>query len=299
MSVTFYAVLAGSNCLPCCNGTANYINVDCRTIGGTASMCGFTEYTSPSTPPKYYLIETLSGSDTICGWFNPDTTCSAAQPNVVTAHDFTGAITYNAANCSYVNTKSRATGTTGATSGTPCVHIATSGSTALGPGFFGFTVSVCAYSDITTQTRNDRTYDGVCCPVGAPASGRTVTGTVSSQLSNEDTDANAIARLLASSNYSAWANLSVPSCSSNYQARSSNSFTYQEAQYRANVSAANTHAYTLMAELWRAPSGFSNYALYSYQITPFTTNATGFASVIANVPVTQGYSTYVSNVEFF
>ncbi len=113
---------------------------------------------------------------------------------------------------------------------------------------------------------------------------------------------------MSNANYTAWTptgdgtgGTCVPStcCKSNYQSRSNANFTYVESQYRANVQDANSTSFTLIAELWRAPSNFSNFALYSYQITGFTTNATGFASTVVNVPITQGYATYASNVEYY
>jgi hypothetical protein len=166
-----------------------------------------------------------------------------------------------------------------------------------------FVVSVSA-------THWDRTGTGTC-DIGIGGAGGNwgvSTGVYAYDLYDEDLEADAIVRLKNRSNYSNWTPVGDGSggtcvvtqcCKSNYQAHSSNVFNYVESQYRANVQDANSTGYSLMAELWRAPSNFSNYALFSYQITPFTTNATGFASTVVNVPIVQGYSTYASNVEYY
>jgi hypothetical protein len=43
-------------------------NLECRSKGGLAELCGFEEFTDPSTPPKRYRRKTLAGEVTVCTW---------------------------------------------------------------------------------------------------------------------------------------------------------------------------------------------------------------------------------------
>ncbi len=282
------------NCLPCCNSTANYLAVNCRTRGGTARLCGFAEYTSPSTPPKYYRQLDLDGllqgqifNDLVCGTLD----CTATDT-------FSGTCTYDSSNCVLTTGGNRGRVVTGP----DCGVTGPNPTCTVGAPSFDDTIAL-------TQTTRTRTGGTACTAIsGIQTFKRPSQTSVTETLSVEDLDSDAISRLIAISNYSAWTPVGDGSggtcvvtqcCESNYQSRTSNVFTYIESQYRANIQDANTTSYSLMAELWRAPSGFANFALYSYQITPFTTNATGFASTIVGVPITQGYATYATNVDYF
>lgn len=168
-------------------------------------------------------------------------------------------------------------------------------------------VGVGNYSDTVFPMSWVRTYSGNCEDLGT--SMRITTGYEQITLSDLDTEANAIARLKAISNYTSWTNvgdgtggtcLKTVCCTSIYEARSNLTFSYTESQYRANVfGLANSTSYTLIIEAWRRLHGVANYALYSYALTPFTTNATGFGSVIGDVPIQLGYDTYVTSPDVY
>ncbi len=71
-----------------------------RSKTSTATLCGFSEYASPSTPPKKYRTQTLSGTNDYCtnfggGW--------ATNHN-----DYSGAYTYSGTDCSETNAQNRA-----------------------------------------------------------------------------------------------------------------------------------------------------------------------------------------------
>lgn len=42
--------------------------LECRSKSGTATLCGFSEFTNPSTPPRKYRRKTITGKVTQCDW---------------------------------------------------------------------------------------------------------------------------------------------------------------------------------------------------------------------------------------
>lgn len=276
----FYAILPSNCILPCCNTAANYVSMDCRTRGGVASLCGYPEYVTPGTPPAYYLVRTLSGALVQRHW---------TSGNCTTGLDCSESFTYSGA-CSYdANTCVLTTGGNRTESGSGVACVPGSVATCV----VGFNAALHDYEILTPMVRTVANDGGFCFSSGASLM-RSACSCAES-LSSPDTDDNAISRLEAVAAFSAWGAAGAPGCTANYESRTANTFHFQDAQYRANVNLANSTSYTLRAEVWRAPYGFTNYALYSYQMTPFTTNATGFASIVATVPNTKGYTTYVAN----
>ena len=277
-----------TGCLPCCGSVANYVAFDCRNRGGTASLIGCAEYGfTPSVPPRYYRLVTASGGATTKQYSDSGCTVETGSVSCV----YTGWLQYNA------NTAATTSG-----GSTVC-----NGSTVGTGNGCGNGTDKCETHWAYTTTTASRTSTGACCSLGGGVWDKTTSDSLVDTLSDEDLETDAISRLIAVSNYSAWTHTGdgsggtcIPStcCKSNYQSRSTANFTYVESQYRANVQAANSTGYTLSAELWRAPSSFSNYALYATQSTGFTTNSTGFASTVVNVPVTKGWATYAANVSY-
>jgi hypothetical protein len=83
----------GTSCA-CC-GTLDAATLQCRTRGGTATLCGYSEYTSASTPPKKYRERSFSG---VVNWDKFKTNCAggiACQYN----DTFSGEIIYDLENC--------------------------------------------------------------------------------------------------------------------------------------------------------------------------------------------------------
>jgi hypothetical protein len=52
------ATMPADPCVPCNSGA---YQIQCRTRSGSTTLCGYSEFTSPSLPPKKYLLKTHSG----------------------------------------------------------------------------------------------------------------------------------------------------------------------------------------------------------------------------------------------
>lgn len=73
----------------CCNA-AGTAKLECRNKGGVATIQGYTEFTSPSTPPKKYRKKTLSGSIITCEMTSTDGSC----PDPTAGGISTGTVTW-------------------------------------------------------------------------------------------------------------------------------------------------------------------------------------------------------------
>lgn len=80
-------------------------NVNFTSANGTATMCGFSEYTSPSTPPKKYRKQTLSGQMRTCygGGSNPCPSPGLMATTQVLV--LSGSYDYSGIDCSEVNSQ--------------------------------------------------------------------------------------------------------------------------------------------------------------------------------------------------
>lgn len=271
--MSFTITIAG--CLPCCGGPA----IECRTRGGTAILCGYSEYAGhASTPPKKYRTKTLSGSyqfDEYFGGYSPP--CDPANLNCSRVKTFSGSCEYNANTCAVTSAGVEAT--TGCATGN--ANVCT-----ISPFPDNFTYN-------TTATTKTITGDSSgCIDLGFMATQMVGTPDATETLSSEDTEADAAARLLATVNYSGWG----AGCTSQYESRANFQFAYVEAQFRYNATGlANSTNYTLSVEAWRSLHAAANYALYAYVNTVFTTDGTGAATITGDVPIQVGYDTYVAN----
>lgn len=276
------------NCLPCCNSNAVAYLLQCRARGGTASLIGCAEMASPSTPPKYYRRAEQSGSE-----YNDYYGLSSCSGSIVDFIQcvYSGFIQYDK------TTGSPSTGgaTTCFSTASPSGNVVSTGASCIS----GCPANPCNDFWLCTPTTAVRQSNGACCP-GGPNSFRTRVGSspLTQTLSDEDTEADAINRLIASVVYSGYG----ASCHANYQQRTNtNTFAYNEAQWRVNVSAGlmNNSPYTLSLQAWRAPYPPGSYGLYAYINTTFTTDATGAASITGQVPNFEGYETFVNNAIIF
>jgi hypothetical protein len=175
---------------PCnCAGSCS---VECSTISGTYTLCGWSEFTSPSTPPKKYLNRTISGSISTNS-YNPNNSCSANFDGVVT-YTFGGFQNYSATDCSITTGGST---TCSPADGHNCPHapICPRCDSTPVPGIDGLGC-LCAnlLPDTYTPTVHIISADGICHPTG-PASSNRSSGSAVDTLSNEDTEENAIARM--------------------------------------------------------------------------------------------------------
>ncbi len=172
----------------------------------TAALIGFSEYTSPSNPPKKYRQQTLSGSwcnddrnsiGSDCGIQGTNRTCDCPQGN----HDrevYGGSYVYDKETGAETNGQTRHYGIRAGS--TLCGSVTV---TLQGPpprNFLGPFASVDRFDGVT-QTEKIWSYAGNCIPL-PPVNGnnyltRTTTGTVNATLSVPDEEEDALNRALA------------------------------------------------------------------------------------------------------
>lgn len=69
--MTQIVISVTTECETCCGERCSQL--ECRTRGGTAELCGWDEFDGyVSTPPRFYLEKVLGGSIVICNYNSPD-----------------------------------------------------------------------------------------------------------------------------------------------------------------------------------------------------------------------------------
>lgn len=143
---------------------------------GTATLIGFSEYTSPSSPPKKYLTRTLSGSFARVSYL--DAACTTV--NCTTTSTYSGACTYD-----------------------PNTGVLTTGGAYVNSGCISGSGPICTVGDpapalgdtvVLTPTTRLLTNTLECMPFLGTSVRVLVPPTSQETLSNEDTEADAIAR---------------------------------------------------------------------------------------------------------
>lgn len=178
--------------------------VECESNAIVAELCGHSEFTGDgvvaSTPPLKYLVKTWSGL------YRYGFSSQAFK------RTFTGTDTYDSLDCSRVNNLSYTSLYRSGSYGGPCVG---------DDQFYGKLSVTCHTTLNTVQKRLRRVGAGAACPPIATATICTDTGL--SQLSDQDTEANAIARETPTVG---------TSCSSLWETRVTGfSFTYRTSEY--------------------------------------------------------------------
>lgn len=90
------------SCKCCCAGASVESSIAYVSSLTQGCMCGFSEYTSPSTPPKKYLTETLTGTEVDTDYSSLDCTGSVI---VTSTRTYSGSCTYSSTDCSTTNTE--------------------------------------------------------------------------------------------------------------------------------------------------------------------------------------------------
>lgn len=161
---------------------------------GTATLCGFSEYTTPSSPPKKYLRQDYSGTVSWCIFGN-----GACSGNVLGANRgkdiYTGGVVYDPSTCSPTNTGSTARYNSVGTS--PCADnannfIANSAiSNPSNPFANTLGAASAAWDQSTSRTIKSLVGDPVC---SGGSFGQIGAGSAFCELNDEDTEDDAIAR---------------------------------------------------------------------------------------------------------
>jgi len=276
-----------------CCGTLTAVTLQCRNRGGTATICGYDEYGAPSSPPKKYARRTLDGVRTFC--YHTDSGCTAidtAAPGFNTV--YAGYCEYEA--CAENNV-----------SGLRTLNSLDASCSPTSP--FNSDARCAILTSPNTVVENTsttlRTYTDDSCLFEASVS-RWIkrTGTQTETLSEEDTEQDALDRLLAGSGgtWSTWdtsgsggcSGPPYPCCLARWEERTSGfSFTYQEAQYRVTASGLNpSTSYSARVEIYRRTFGSGTYTLFQTLIVSGTTDGSGAFSEDGDVPNEKGFESY-------
>lgn len=138
------------------------------------------------------------------------------------------------------------------------------------------TMPTCALGALTvTPTLRTQAGTGACCARpsgwgGTPTGGRFIADfSFTEQLSVEDTEADAIARLLAGTSWSGWAYVGgggcppESCCAATYSNRTAFTFTYGVAEWRLAPTGQPAGCHTVKVQFWRAPTSGGAAALYA------------------------------------
>jgi hypothetical protein len=213
---------------PCgCSGC----DMQCRGVAGLAELCGFSEFTSPSVPPKKYRQMDDGGTHTELSYTIAG--CSTGSPGTAST-TYGGQALYDRLTCAFTSSLNA--------NGNPI-----SPPTAIG-------ASECAYSRTGSSTARQVTGTGDCC-TRLPSGYRTASGTRTTTLSREDTEEDAIERISGAKD--TWP---IVTCKDYPSWRSTRgpgqfSFGYGAAQVRARVGTKPNTAYTVTIHLAERPIG--------------------------------------------
>lgn len=283
-------VIFSLTCAPCCGvclsaGTALF---QCRIRGGTAALCGYDEFTSPSTPPKKYRRKTLAGT------FNRQVYVGAGcvTTNCNDFYTYSGHCDYDAATCALtVGGQVARTGTCPNNTNPICDLLVNQE----GIGYVGDVL-------VSTQTVQTLTNDKAC--YHAFPSVRCLTDGATATLSIEDTETAAIARLLAGAGgtWGAWITSGAAGCTgtppscclARFEQRTTLfTFVYQESQWRiTDTGLTPSTLYYGYVQIYRRTFGTGSYVLYKTLTVSGTTDGAGALDIHDDVENTEGYETY-------
>ena len=281
----------GANCgcchqppTPCISlGTAL---LECRIRGGTATLCGFSEFVSPSSPPKKYRVKSYGGTYITCEW--DDAGCSSLHSGVMTV--LSGACSYDPTTCVQSST------------GQVLAYQQNSvcppgGAPGVTPNYCGdFGVGATAQAGYITQTERDRV-PGSQCVHDISGVWFTSSGSLTSTLSNEDTESDAIARLLAGGG-GTWGSWTAGAGVAQFEQRTTLfTFAYQEAQFRVTINGLTpASAYHVSVDIMRRAHGSGSYIKIATNIYAFTSDGSGHYQFSDTIPNVEGYDTTVGDV---
>lgn len=263
------AVPTGSGTSPCC--CIPSCSLQYQTKSATATLCGYSEFASPSVPPKKYL--TLSQSGGYQFDFSTDSTCSHASGPAIICN-WAGACNYDANTC--INNIG---GTVDCGSGpTPYCGLA-----ADDPG------------RVTVSSPTNQHWDPTgACFYNGTGWGRYSSLTVQVNLTNEDTEDNAITRANAAiATWDSCIAIDPSYCSAYKTVRGAGQFTltYRTAQYRIYTTR-NTPGqhYSVVINLQRKLHGTSDpFIDWATNTIDYIGVADPYVGIWYQIPVDSGY----------
>lgn len=215
---------------------------------GQACLCGFEEYADPSSPPRFYRTQTISGAADVCTYqFS-----SCAFPFNEALYTYTGTYTYDKDDCSETNTQNQAL--TQNNPGDGCGgSLGSPANTAPGRNFAPTNINTSG-TRVLTSTPTNNEWEYVPDPVSPCTAAGKFTGTVNADLSDEDTEEDAENR-----NGGDWVPCS--SCDSTCSAfkterdETGKCFDYRQVQTRVNFGAEIGRSYTVTVTFARRVLG--------------------------------------------
>lgn len=274
--------------LACCCGVTTSC-FSCRTRGGTATLCGLEEYTSPSSPPKKYRTGTITKNTHSTSTSDGFTVCNpgpfSCMANRTTIE---GTLSFSALDCSITECPVE----TRYTQPSPSSCDLEEGEP---EEFCGADAEIlaCGGSPTVTPTSwtETRSESGeLSCGEGV-AGDYTFECSSNGSLSDEDTDADAIARAQTSA-WGEWGEV----CSATWEQRVSGfSFAYQDAQWRITESGLTpSTSYDFTVEYWRRPygGGPGDWVLFATLALSESTDGSGdLITTEEDIPNVAGYET--------
>jgi hypothetical protein len=228
-------VVADSGPVPLISGPV------CVSASGLATLCGLSEYTTPSTPPKKYRTETISGSAQGCLFEAADCTGPVRASGTSGSMSWSGSYNYSQADCT--TSTSQAYSGSSYAAGADCGTGGTPFSASLAPGptpdpTSGNPVDMLNTTNppppsygptlVTLRILKTWTWDTSCLNVGGH--GVSNSGSVSLALSDEDMPDDAIAR-----------SVQTPGvlCTAKTEARGAGDFTFEYVVVDFTLTASN------------------------------------------------------------
>ncbi len=270
-------IVGPSGCCPCgqqsgcsCAGSGS-CTLQCQSKGGIGTLIGFSEFTSPSTPPKKYLNIEIDYDFLGCVFSSGNPTC-APQGNVFIGsyHNINANGGYDATTAVFTPASAKACGTVG----DPCVahEIGCSPFDVVNPPGSADGPNVVK----TVDTQTQQVWEAIeGCHVGAESLPTTATGGFSQEISNEDTEENAIIRANAPQEWASSNCLSAPAFMT--QRTTGFTFEYNHVQSRVHLSGLiNHHTYDVTTFFYRRAQGSTGPWIF------FSLNTQGVTVLVEN-----------------
>lgn len=277
------------------------LTLEGRTLASSATLVGHDEFASPSTPPKKYLVKTLSGELRICNYGTGGSCPSTlGGNNGQRSRKYEGAETYNAnTGVMTTNTKQYQDNENVSCGQTPSYSL----NIGFNPDTATETATLGAWLNRTiTPTARVQTTNGSCAAPGlftGSNAGKVTMCTARDDLSVEDTEDAAVARMVAAGSWGAWAAIvSQGDKKASAATRAAFTFNSTAAQYRATKTGlAPSRLFNGQVTLYRRAVGSSDPWVEVSTLTfSATTDGSGnFTYSSNNLPVVTGYEYCVFN----
>lgn len=260
------------------------VTQDCRTRSGTATLCGFSEYTAPSVPPKKFLAQKFVGSYSRRNHADlSDCSSTSLVPGtcIVTV---SGSNRYKPAGVSCGSPIIGATLSVDGGTGPTTVPITT-----IGQAQCAF---ACGSDPVYTVSRLSSSISFAVQPCAAGCDGDG--GTVAEQLTDEDTEFSAIARAGQGKAWSAW---SASACCTLRSQRGAGDFSFSWTEAEVRFTAKGAPGATANIEIvWQQqPVSGVGAIEQKTQILSISCDGSGEGEQIISVPAASGMMTCLTS----